>query len=454
MFNRFLKFTSAVILFASLLFLAACGGEDCESCVDEDGDLVCDECGGAISHPTLDGKIVYTVRVVDADGNPLPNMIVSLYDGEDLISIKMTDEHGEASCSEKNALTAKDTPYTVGVADTKNSDFYYNKSLAVLSDGKEEITLTIFEKTEGLHNETLYLAGGGDNGVTAPVLDDGGYYVELDEGENYFVFLPTRRGQYKISFVSDVGATMGYYGSPHFVQSNDLASTDGTGEVFKKEDSLFFNIRIFNVGEDYYSSSRYVFRIDADQAGSAIVNVKCADPNLPLSKEELPWEEYILPSDPEKYIPDFVVGGISELTDFDITDPTLKAVYNENDGYYHLGAADGPVILVKLAVDSQYIASFKTIMETTQLAIYVYGEDGSLAKKINYHTMMQKYIDAADETLGVYPLTPALKEVFVVIGNAWGWYKSGANGIFSLLAPGALVEENACLFACCYYAEQ
>ena len=64
--------------------------------------------------------------------------------------------------------------------------------------------------------------------------------------------------------------------------------------------------------------------------------------------------------------------------------------------------------------------------------------------------MMQKYIDASDENLGVYPLTPALKEAFTVIGNAWGWYKGGATGIFSMLTS-PIVAENAYLFACCYY---
>ena len=456
MLKRFLSLTLTVFVLLSLLLLVACGDENemCESCTDANGDHVCDECGNQIADPNLDGKIIYSIKVVDADGNPLPNMIVSVLDGEEKLAFKMTDAEGKVSCSEKNALSAKDVPYTVTVTDTKNSDVYYDKSIAVLSDGKEDITVTIYEKNSGLHSETLYPSDGAVESVSAPIYDDGGYYVELREGKNYFVFVPTRRGQYKLSVDTDVSVTMGYFGSPHFVQSNNLASADGSGEVFKENNALFFNIRIFNVGEDYYSSSRYVCRIDADKAGSAILKVQCVDPNLPMSKEELPWEEYILSSDPEKYVPDFAVSGISELTDFDITDPTLKAVYNENDGFYHLGAADGPVILVKLAVDSPYLASFKTIMETTQLAVYVYGGDDVLDKKINYHTMMQKYIDAADEALGVYPLTPALKEAFTVIGDAWGWYKGGAGSIFSILEPGTLVSENAYLFACCYYTEK
>ena len=451
MLKRIFGLFLVLFLLISLFTLTACGEKVCDTCVDEDGDGMCDECGGKLADAKLDGKIIYKVKVVNADGDPLSDMIVGIFDGEEQLAIKMTDSEGMAVCSESHPINASENPFSVTLTDPRNSDFYYDKSLAKLEDGKEEIIITVYETIGSLRSETLYLNDGEADSVSAPILDDGGYFVELKAGKNYFVFVPTVRGQYKISADAAYGVTIGYYGSPHFVQSNDLASTDGTGEVSKKDGALFFNIRIFNVGEDYYSSSRYVFRIDAEEAGTAIVNVKCVDPDLPLSKEELPWEEYILTSDPVKYVPDFTASGLSDLTDFDITDENLKFVYNENDGFYHFGTADGPVILVKLTVDSPYLASFKTIMETTQLAVYVYGEDGELDKKMNYHTVMQKYIDAVDETLGVYPLTPALKETLTVVGNAWGWYEGGENGIFFTIAPGTVVSENAYLFACCYY---
>ena len=434
----------------SALLLSACADESCEACTDENGDGICDECELQMPDSNKDGKILYRIKVLNAEGEPLQNMIVSIYDGEEKLAVKITDEEGLALCSEANPLNASENAYRVVIADPQNSDFYYDNALAILEDGKEEITLTVYETVTSLPSETLYLNDADVDSVSAPILDDGGYYLQLKEGRNYFVFVPTRRGQYKLSADGE-GLTMGYYGSPHFVQTGNLASYDGTGEVFLENGSLFFNIRIFNVGEDYHSSSRYVFRIDSAAEGSAILSIKCVDPDLPMSKEEIPWEEYILPENPEKFIPDFEVSGLSELTDFDITDENLKAVYNEEDGFYHLGSANGPVILVKLTVDSKYIASFKTIMETTRFCAYVYGEDEILDRKINYHDMMQKYIDAADEALGVYPLTAHMKEALTVVGDAWGWYdESSYNNILSA-AGGNVVAENAYLFACCYY---
>ena len=444
----FLTVFAIVLLFA----LSSCGNKTCENCTDENKDGVCDSCGNEVSSSELDGKIFYKIKVLNAAGEPLSDMIVGIFDGEEQLAIKITNAEGMVTCSESYPLAASEKPYTVNLTDPRNTDFYYDKSLATISDGKEEITITVYETVNALQSETLYLNDGTVDFLSVPVLDDGGYSIELKEGKNYFVFVPTVRGQYRISADASGVVNMGYYGSPHFVQQNDLASTDGTGEVFSKDGELYFNIRVFNVGEDYFSSSRYVFRIDAEKAGKAIINVKCVDPNLPLSKEEIPWEEYLLSKDPAKYVPDFTVSGLSELTDFDITDANLKAVYNEEDGFYHLGTADGPVILVKLTVDSKYLASFKTIMETTQFCAYVYGDDDVLDTKINYHGMMQKYIDASDETLGVYPLTAPLKEALTVVGDAWGWYnRSSANNIFSTVT-GDIVEENAYLFACCYYA--
>jgi hypothetical protein len=244
----------------------------------------------------------------------------------------------------------------------------------------------------------------------------------------------------------------GYFGAPFLVQSSNIASTDGTGEVFLNDGALFFNIRAFNVGEDYFSSSLYVFRVDVSADTSAFIELKCVDSNLPLSKEELPWEECLLPADPAPFTPSFTVGSAADLTPVSITDPDFVAVFNANDGFYHVGTADGPVILVKLSVDSEFLASFKTIMETNQFRSYVYDEDGNLIAKRNFHGMMEKYVTAAGD-LGVYPLTSYLKEALTTIGNAWGWYDAGATNIFTGKLTAPVVRENAYLFACCYYDE-
>lgn len=439
----------ALLLLSSLL-LTSCADESC-SHTDADGNLVCDGCGETLPDPKLDGKIIYKIKVVDPDGKAARNIIVELYDGEKKIAMKMTDDEGTVKCSEEHPVEAGEAPFTVKLISPDGKSLSYDQESAVIADGAEEITLQLYRTTDGLPTEPLYVDG--DEPTMAPIVSDGRYRVDLKAGKNYFVFYATSRGQYKIN--SDaVGALLGYYGAPFFVQDNNIASLDGTGEVFITDGELYFNIRAFNASDDYHSASRYVIAISVDSAVSASIEISKLDKELPLSKEELPWEDIMLPADPAPFTPSFTVGSAEELTPVSITDPDFKAVYNAADGFYHVGTADGPVILVKLSVDSEYLASFKKIMETTQFSGYVYAENGDLLAKKNYHGMMEKYIEAAGD-LGVYPLTPYLKDAITTVGNAWGWYtEGGANNIFTGKLTAPVITENAYLFACCYYEEK
>lgn len=441
-------FVLLTILLSALL-LTSCGDESC-SHIDTDGDLICDGCGETLPDPKLDGKIIYKIKVLDPDGNVAPNIIVELYDGEKKIAMKMTDAEGVVKCSEEHPVEAGEAPFTVKLISPDGKALNYDESATVISDGAEEITVYLYKTTAGLPTEPLYV---GDEPTMAPIVSDGKYRVDLKAGKNYFVFYATARGQYKIS--SDaVGASLGYYGAPFFVQDNNIASLDGTGEVFLTDGELYFNIRAFNASDDYHSASRYVIAVSVGSAVSASIEISKLDKELPLSKEELPWEDIILPAAPATFTPSFTVGSAEELTPVSITDPDFKAVYNAEDGFYHAGTVDGPVILVKLSVDSEYLASFKKIMETTQFSGYVYDENGDLLAKKNYHGMMEKYIEAAGE-LGVYPLTSYLKDALTTVGNAWGWYtEGGANNIFTGKLTAPVISENAYLFACCYYEEK
>ena len=423
------------VMSATVFTLGACNGDD----VDEP------------KGPESDGKIVYNIKVVDAFGAPVPDMIVNLFLGEESVAVKMTNSDGEVKCSDDDALEAGN--YTVKLVDPHNKPFYYNESSCILSDGKEDLTVTMYSTTDGLNTEQLYLSDSiGDEPIVAPSLQDGGYHLELDEGRNYFVFVPTARGRYQIKILDNPELSVGYYGAPYFVQNQDLATKTEGDAVFRTDEGLFFNIRSFNVGEDYASTSRYVLRIDCNESTDVIITVKCIG-DIPPSVEELPWDDFTLQNAPDKYNTDDEAKLGYELKDLDITDENLTVVYNSRDGFYHLNTINGPLVLLKLTIDSNYLDSFLKITEATSFSGYVYDSDGNLVAKRNYHGMMLQYIEAASDTFGVYPLTEGLKNALVDIGNAWGWYQSGGvNNIFGDLS-GEVVSENAHLFACCYMTD-
>lgn len=402
--------------------------------------------------PATEGKIIYNIKVVDAFGAPVPDMIVNLFCGDDSVAVKITNSEGVVKCDDDDALA--DGSYTFKIIDPHNKPFYYDESVCTLKDGEETVTVTLYSTTDGLINENLYPAdSSNDEPVAAPALRDGGYHLELAKGKNYFVFVPTVRGRYHIEIINNDDLTVGYHGSPFFVQPNDLAGNTVGDAVFRTEEGLFFDIRSFNIGEDYASTSRYVLMIEAENDTDAIVTVKCVE-DIPLSVEELPWDDITLSEEPKDYVPEFDTDDGYVFEYVDITDENLTIVYNSADGFYHVGSADGPVVLVQLTVASRYLdASFSKIAETASFTCYVYGDDGELIAKRNYHNMMLKYIEKAHAELGVYPLTEGIKNALIDIGNAWGWYEEdGINNIFGEDAP-SVIAENAYLFACGYLTD-
>lgn len=430
--RRFIALLLAVLM---LLPLVSCGdgkddGKD-DGTVENDG-------------------IAYKVTVQDPFGNPISGMVVTVYDKNgDEADTRLTGKTGIAAA--KNPLASGE--YTVEVTDTDGKKLYYDESVCKLSEGKEEITVVLYKSLEDNPTDTLYVRDTvGDNGTPAPIISDGGYALELVKGDNYFVFTPSQRGKYTVAAESSASILVGYYGSPHFVQTSDLSSNDGSGEVYKTEGGICFNIRQYNVGEGYGASSRYVVMIESDAAATCFIRISC-DPDLPLNKEELPWTEYSLETEPDEYT---VVGKDAEgfaLTDVDITSENLTIVYNSADKLYHVGSLDGPILLVRMTSGSKYLPSFSTIMETASFLAYVYDDEGNLLEKANYHTMMSQYCAAADDDLGVIPLTSDILEAITNYGRANGWFDlASANSIFVEDAPLAK-EALAVYFACCYVAE-
>ncbi len=437
-----------LIALALSLLLTACGDTGCEH-TDANGDLVCDACAEALPDPNLDGKIVYKIKVTDPDGNAAPNIIVELYDGEKKIAMKMTDAEGIVKCSEEHPIAAGSEPFKVKLVSPDGRALSYDEAAAVIADGAEEITVALYRTTLDLPTESLSIDS--DTPVEAPVMSNGSYRVALKTGKNYFIFVAQERGEYLISTDFDENVNLGYHGGVFYVQQNDVSGTDDTAEVVKSDAGITFKIRSFNVGETIDSSSKYVISIESDKETSGTLIIKrVAD--LPLSAEEMPWQEAPMVGSPEKF--ELSPNGESvALTDFDITDPTLAWVYSEADGYYHLGDENGPILYMRLNSSSKYAASLAEICETNGYGVYIYDDNGDFVEKRSYSTLFTAYSEAADENTGVYPVTRDLYDFVVSYGAHNGWWERSAelNRFFGELAP-RIIKENAWAFAVCYVA--
>lgn len=394
--------------------------------------------------PTEDADFDYTVSIVDSSGAPVKDIIYKVLLGEDEKAFGLTNETGSFSG------TLAEGTYKVELDSPFGNSFYYNKDEAVLSAATPNLTITLYEVLDKTVTEGLFFQTGGEPGLAAS-FRDGAYRVELKAGINYFVFVPTVRGLYEISAGDDSSVSLGYYGGPYYVQSDDIANSGESGGAEKKDGKLYFEIRAFNIGDDYASTSKYVIGITAQNDTAVLLSAKKIA-NLEMNAQEMPWNEFILQNDPASFTVPFGTAENINLVDFDITDNTQTVVYNSNDGYYHLGTVDGPVMLLRVSTNSKYLESFsfKSLCENTFYACYLFNDDGTFKSKISYHDMMLKYINAADSKYGVVPLDKNLAESILNYGkyNRWFDLSSGFN-LFGDLAS-SVVEENAWLFATCY----
>lgn len=288
----------------------------------------------------------------------------------------------------------------------------------------------------------------------APIINTGCTYMELNtEERNFMVFIPVQSGIYEFT-IHNASASLGYYGSPFFVLSENSGTVTG-------EQSMTVEVKDSMIGSGGAGTTQMVIGIDAE-AGSedCIVSVvRIGDPVV--TPEEMPWDIYKSTFTPTKYtLPEGL-----QIKEFDLTaaSGTYNLVFNETDGYYHLGTADGPVVLVRLHAALTYGGSLGDILSNSNVGAYFYDENGEFLKKELYNDCLLQYLGTLnkgmgdysytggmlDDNYGVYPLTKDLEYIIQMYGQCTGWWNPDAsNYLFGALS--GVNTEMAWLFMCCY----
>ncbi|MBQ4070877.1 MAG: hypothetical protein IJD51_00485 [Clostridia bacterium] len=272
--------------------------------------------------------------------------------------------------------------------------------------------------------------------VTTTGVSVGATSVALVAGDmTYFIFTPTVGGIYKFSCVAEGESSIGYYGAPHFVQKENTATiVDGAFRLTIPESAI---------NEGAGGTAQYVIGIRSESTESAVLVIERED-DVP---EELPFVDVRAESGAVKYDDPLNDG----LVDIDVT-KAVTVVYNEDDGYYHYGSADGPLVLVKITACGNSnlpdfaFASFLSITETDRLCYYFYEGD-TVVRKESYNVMIEDYAALAGSR-GLVPLDKTLADSIKKMGEHNGWWEKGGVGyIFGDVSVNA---ESAWLFACSY----
>ena len=392
-------------------------------------------CGGG-EESSSPSEITYKVTVKDALGNPCANgTVVKFMQNGNQIAMQLCDENGVAS----KLLPAGE--YAIELGFTGDADSYHYETVTLNSE-KYETELLLSKKTGG---ESLLLNVDGED-FDSYAVEAGATFVKLETGKrSYFRFSPKEPGKYQFSIYGNDGAKLGYYGAPHFVQTANIAEMENN--------TFTVSVKASMIGSGDTGTSVYVIGIDleASENKNAILCIeRIGDPDRTIEDE--PWVIYKKTVELTEYaLPEGYA-----LKEFDLTAKTdaYTLVLNEDDGFYHLGDKNGPLVLMRLAEDCDYIACFETILDRSGVSRYFYDENGNFTEKVSYSECLLEYIEYVDAVEGVYPLTEDLKHIVTQRGEYVGWWNTESNGYLFKDANGyndlTINTELAWLLMCCY----
>lgn len=379
------------------------------------------------------GEVTYTVTIKDALGNPYESgVVVQFMNGADQAGMQTCDENGVAK------KTLKSGKYTISLKfASEDTAYHYDEVTVTAANPDAEIVLSY--KTSEV--QELFV---GDGQYGAGVVNEGCTYVELEEGRNYFLYTPVQAGNYEFSLVDGDEAQLGYYGMPSFVQEN--SACDVVDNKFTQ------NIRTDMINSSSVGGTiTLVIGIDSDKDSSCILAVtRLGDPIKTVEDE--PWTVYEKTAEISQYtLPEG-----AEIKEIDLTasTDTYNLVYNDTDGFYHLDSEDGPLVLVYLTENCTYIDCFESIIDRTGIRVYYYDDEGNFESKVDFTECIMEYVECADESTGVYPLTEDLKHIITEYGtyNQW-WDADSVNFRFRDINGNNMSEINteiAWLLMCCY----
>lgn len=401
----------ACLMLLSVAVFAACGGNS------------------APTDATLSPEAAYKVMVVDAVGNPInAGLAVKFMQAGSQVAMQLVGETGVA----EKTLTRGD--YTVELQFTDpNAQYVYDASNLTLTAEKTELQVVLSQE---LGENAQELSVG-----TAYYISQGCTNIPLSaEGRSYYIFVPQETGKYEVSLVGS-DAPIGYYGGTiHYIWDHSAADV---------VDNKF----IVNVKAGQLGGAVMIIGVDAGEGQAILCVQNIGEPDW--SVEDEPWTVYQAKSVMEPY----TLPAGAKLNKFDLTasTDTYKLVKNETDGFYHLGSADGALVVVQIgntSAETDYLPPFETILEKQGIRRYFYDDDGNFLRKEEYSDCVTKYIENADEQSGVYPLTDDLMYIIQQQGAQAGWFDAnGSSYLFKDANGNKLIginDEISWLFMCRY----
>lgn len=376
----------------------------------------------------LSADAEYTVKIVDALGNA--------YTGTALVRF-LQDGQQKAMQQAKDGVVTKTLPrgeYTLELQlPDCPQEFTYTEGKITATETACELAVTY---KLGDNTTELYVSEEPVHFVT-----EGCTTVPVAAGvRTYYLFNQEKVG--KFSFTTVGGGTIGYYGATHMVQ--EVSAAEVVGNTFT-----------IDIKQGQVGGQPLVIGIDSEtDAEVTLCITRVGDPDWGIDDE--PVQTY----QPTLELSKYTLPAGTTLKDFDLTAESYTLV-KDDQGFYHLGTVDGPMVYTYLNVKSKYLDPLKTVSEKSGIG-KVFWKDvenhtkESFEKRESYNVCVNSYCEVADENAGVYPLTDDMMYILQQHGDYYGWWNiDGHSYLFKDANGGNDTSVNpdvAWLFACCYAA--
>ena len=390
--------------------------------------LVCVMALSVVSLVACTDKNVYTVKVVDVDGNPYTKALVQVCKIGDLCYPGVaTDAQGVAKLEIGKEIPDEDVNEVE--VHLQGLPVYLTHDPVTMRKG-ETITVVVKQVEpstpasgtgEG-HWETDFL--GNERLTMDPyVVEEGVYGLKFTSATQkiYYEFHAWEEGVYKVYSVGSVDASV-----------TQLLGAGHTGIHHPGDDPDFTNDNVSATDKNF----SYEFVVDPDlfeqsNAGSDINYAICyfevsLSNASDVNKDALIVFEYVGEYEPAPEIEEVdvypaktltVYDGQGDYVDLDVIDDYVKGA----DGYYHLNTDEGPIIVATLGNDT--VAP--NFLEMSFYNIYLQGQllsfyDSEQNKILNYAPLVEAYTQACNDE-GRYPLTDELIDFFnLYVANVCG----------------------------------
>ncbi len=365
---------------------------------------------------TLD-EIDYTVTVLGPDGNPYTDVLVR-FDSEDG-SVSVTEP---VDGSGKITVRMAETNYRVTLVFNSGNKLGYEPTAAYLTPDKASSTLELAQ----ILTEPNGTIGVGDLEYNTFDILPGNYFVNLEGLDiQYFLFSPEEPGVYTFT-TTNPDAAISFWNSPFFPM-------DCSSEYVKD------NVCTLEVKQ---AGPTYVIAVSGGEgiSGTVLKAVRTGD----VQENPMVYETYegtTVPTAPYQV----TETGTKTWLDLSVEQTIVKG----DDGLYHLGAADGPVVYIDL-INAHYNISISALVNNSAMVNYEFDENGKPVKRTDYTGCMLSYVANVDAKHGVYVLTDDLMTIMRNHGKTAGWYDP--NSPTYLFEGENVLESNGWMFLLCVFA--